>query len=586
MNELLEFAGKYKLFVYVSWILAGISSLVSVIPFWYIWEILCSVMFSAGVEDVPRYGVYALAFSVCSILVYIAGLMCSHLAAFRIASNIRIKLLAHVSRLPLGVIDDKGTGRLRRIITDTSGMAETYLAHQLPDKYGALSLSLGLVVMLVWVDWRVAIVSLAPVVLGFVVMSMMTGKSMQRKLTEYHSALNAMSNEAVEYIRGIPVVKTFGQTIYTFTRFKKSIDDYEHWTTSYTNELRRPMMLFTLAVNGAFVFLTAWGVWAVFRREVSDEFVRNYVLAVILSPLITVSLMRTMRQNENEMTALDALSRVNEILSLHELPEAQESLKPEGSDVSINDVSFSYGKGRRTNTLSHITLNVKAGQVLALVGASGSGKSTLAKLIARFYDADEGTITIGGQDIRRVKNSDLMKMIAIVFQDSRLIKGSILDNVRMSRPNASREEVMNALTLAQCDEVIAKLPDGIDTLTGSEGVYLSGGETQRLAVARAILKDSPVIILDEATAFADPDNEHKMQAALRNLAADKTVIMIAHRLSTVKDADIIAVLDEGRVIETGKFTELVEKGGAFAKMWKDYQTSLTWKIKGEEQCGG
>ena len=543
-------------------------------------------MFSAGVEDVPRYGVYALAFSVCSILVYIAGLMCSHLAAFRIASNIRIKLLAHVSRLPLGVIDDKGTGRLRRIITDTSGMAETYLAHQLPDKYGALSLSLGLVVMLVWVDWRVAIVSLAPVVLGFVVMSMMTGKSMQRKLTEYHSALNAMSNEAVEYIRGIPVVKTFGQTIYTFTRFKKSIDDYEHWTTSYTNELRRPMMLFTLAVNGAFVFLTAWGVWAVFRREVSDEFVRNYVLAVILSPLITVSLMRTMRQNENEMTALDALSRVNEILSLHELPEAQESLKPEGSDVSINDVSFSYGKGRRTNTLSHITLNVKAGQVLALVGASGSGKSTLSKLIARFYDADEGTITIGGQDIRRVKNSDLMKMIAIVFQDSRLIKGSILDNVRMSRPNASREEVMNALTLAQCDEVIAKLPDGIDTLTGSEGVYLSGGETQRLAVARAILKDSPVIILDEATAFADPDNEHKMQAALRNLAADKTVIMIAHRLSTVKDADIIAVLDEGRVIETGKFTELVEKGGAFAKMWKDYQTSLTWKIKGEEQCGG
>ena len=613
LKELLSYAGKYKSLTYASCFLAGISSLIAIISFWFVWKIAVAIIFSAETENIALYGKLAAASALIAILVYIAGLLCSHKAAFRIAANIRIKLLHHIASLPLGIIETLGTGQLRRIIIDTSGTTETYLAHQLPDKYAAIASSLGLVGLLLYVDWRLAIISLAPIVLGFIVMAFMTGESMRRKIAEYQNALNIMSNEAVEYVRGIPVVKTFGQSIFSFRRFQKSIENYANWTIAYSQELRMPMMCFTLAVNGSFAFLIAAGVFASFFYGVSREFLSNFILAVIIAPLISVTLTRTIRQNENEMLSADAMRRINEILSLKPLSVRENissadihvSNNPSSTTgtvssvetgnvssagtsnnssshsspcVEVENVSFSYGKNK---ALSNVTLTINPGQTLALVGPSGGGKSTLAKLIARFFDVQAGKIFVGNLDVRDYRPEDLMKKIAFVFQDSKLIHASILENIKMSKPDAELEDVMNALKLAGCDEIIAKFPDGINTIIGSEGVNLSGGEIQRLTVARAILKNSPVVILDEAAAFADPDNEKKLHDAIKTLAKDKTVILIAHRLSSVKDADVIAVLDKGKLIETGNFYELINLKGKFAQMWKDYQTSLTWNINKE-----
>ena len=581
LKQLLSYAGKYKSLTIASCLLAGISSLIAVLSFWYVWRLAICVIFSEEIEQISFYGKIAASSALIAILFYIAGLLCSHKAAFRIAANIRIKLVQHISSLPLGMLETIGTGQLRRIIIDTSGMTETYLAHQLPDKYAAIFSSLGLTGLLLWVDWKLAIVSLAPIVIGFVVMAFMTGESMRRKIAEYQNALNIMSNEAVEYVRGVPVVKTFGQSIFSFRRFQKSIENYEAWTIAYTQELRMPMMCFTLAVNGSFAFLIAAGVFAAYFYGVSREFLSNFILAVIIAPLISVTLTRTIRQNENEMISADAMRRINEILSIKPLrvsDEIKSSSENSALSVEVENVSFSYGKNK---ALSNVSLSIKPGQTLALVGRSGGGKSTLAKLIARFFDVQSGKILIGNIDVRDYQPEELMKKVAFVFQDSKLIKGSILENIKMSKPDATLEEIMNALKLAGCDEILAKFPDGLNTIIGSEGVHLSGGEIQRLTIARAILKNSPVVILDEAAAFADPENEEKLHDAIKILAQNKTVILIAHRLSSVKDADVIALLEKGKLIEKGNFEELINLNGKFAQMWNDYQTSLTWNIHKE-----
>ncbi|MBR1737438.1 MAG: ABC transporter ATP-binding protein, partial [Firmicutes bacterium] len=405
-----------------------------------------------------------------------------------------------------------------------------------------------------------------------------TGKSMEEKLKEYQDSLEKMSNEAVEYVRGIPVVKTFGQTVFSFKRFKQTIDDYGKWTIAYTKELRIPMICYTAAINGVFVFLVIGA--AIFTKNGgTPEFLLDIIFYIIITPVISLTLTKIMYMSENEMTASDALSRINAILDEKPLPETHESADINNYSIEIEDVVYSYDASKNTikNALDGITLKIEQGQTAAIFGPSGSGKSTVASLITRFFDPQSGSVKIGGTDIRNIPKDELMNIVSFVFQDSRLIKGSILENVRLGCPDATKEEVMTALKNAQCEDIISKMPDGADTVIGS-GIYLSGGESQRIAIARAMLKNTPILIFDEATAFADPDNETRVQRAISNLAKGKTVIMIAHRLTTVRNADIIYVVDNGKIAESGKIKELIEKKGIFEKMWNDYQSAVEWRV--------
>ena len=582
LQRLLGYAGKRGILTYFSWILSAASALLALVPFYFIWRILKEVIevspdFGKAV-NVTRYGWLAVIFAAAAILVYIGGLMCSHLSAFRIATNLRIDLTKHIATLPLGTTESFGTGKLRRIVSETAGAAETYLAHQLPDKYKAMATILGLLALLFIFDWRLGLLSLVPVILGFLCMTKMTGKSMQKKMTEYQNALSDMSNEAVEYVRGIPVVKTFGQTVFSFKKFKKAIDNYGKWTLAYTKELRGPMTAFTLAVNSVFAFLIL-GAFLFTKDGVTGKFLLNLLFYIIITPAITTTLSKLMFMSENQMIVKDALARVDEVLNAEPLSISEHPSHPKGKSVELKNVTYSYD-GKK-DALSDITLKIGACETVAFVGPSGGGKSTLACLTARFFDPQKGKVMIGGTDIRDIDKKELMNTVSFVFQNSRLIKASILENVKLGKPNASNEDVMKALKAAQCTDIIEKFPDGVDTVIGSKRVYLSGGEAQRIAIARAILKDSPIVILDEATAFADPDNEVKVQAAIRELSNGKTVIMIAHRLSTVANADKIFVLSDGKLAEEGKFDELRERGGLFSSMWNEYQKSVCWKVSKE-----
>lgn len=582
LQRLLGYAGKRGILTYFSWILSAASALLALVPFYFIWRILKEVIevspdFGKAV-NVTRYGWLAVIFAAAAILVYIGGLMCSHLSAFRIATNLRIDLTKHIASLPLGTTESFGTGKLRRIVSETAGAAETYLAHQLPDKYKAMATILGLLALLFIFDWRLGLLSLVPVILGFLCMTKMTGKSMQKKMTEYQNALSDMSNEAVEYVRGIPVVKTFGQTVFSFKKFKKAIDNYGKWTLAYTKELRGPMTAFTLAVNSVFAFLIL-GAFLFTKDGVTGKFLLNLLFYIIITPAITTTLSKLMFMSENQMIVKDVLARVDEVLNAEPLSISEHPSHPKGNSVELKNVTYSYD-GKK-DALSDITLKIGACETVAFVGPSGGGKSTLACLTARFFDPQKGKVMIGGTDIRDIDKKELMNTVSFVFQNSRLIKASILENVKLGKPNASNEDVMKALKAAQCTDIIEKFPDGVDTVIGSKGVYLSGGEAQRIAIARAILKDSPIVILDEATAFADPDNEVKVQAAIRELSNGKTVIMIAHRLSTVANADKIFVLSDGKLAEEGKFDELRERGGLFSSMWNEYQKSVCWKVSKE-----
>ncbi|HIZ06370.1 MAG TPA: ABC transporter ATP-binding protein/permease, partial [Candidatus Eubacterium avistercoris] len=436
----------------------------------------------------------------------------------------------------------------------------------------------GLLVLLLAFDWRLGLLSLIPVALGFLIMRKMTGTGMEQKMREYQNALSAMSNEAVEYVRGIPVVKTFGQTIFSFKRFKTSIDNYEKWVIAYTKALRLPMMLYTTAINSVFAFLIAGGIFFS-KNEVSNELLLNLIFYIVITPVIGTTLTKIMFMSEDAMIVGDAIGRINKVLMEKPLPESAENKTPQNSGILLEHVSYSYD-GQK-NALNNVSLSIQPGQTIALVGASGSGKTTLANLITRFFDPQQGRILIGNIDIRDLPKETLMNTVSFVFQNSRLFKTSILENVRMGNPSATHSEIIHALETAQCMDIIQKLPDGIDTVIGAEGVYLSGGEQQRIAIARAILKNAPILILDEATAFADPDNEVRVQQALSSLSKGKTVIMIAHRLSSITDADCIYVLQNGSVIESGTHHKLLEQNGVFAQMWKNYSEAAEWKISKE-----
>ena len=577
LSRLLTIAGSYRYLTYASWILSAISALIALVPYYFIWQVMREVLevapdFSRA-QNLTYNGWMAVMFAVIAVLVYIAGLMCSHLGAFRIATNLRLQSMNHIVKLPLGFAEHFGSGKLRKIVNESSAATETYLAHQLPDRANALATPCGLLVLLFVFDWRLGLLSLAPVLLGFLIMMAMTGK-------EYQNALDDMSNEAVEYVRGIPVVKTFGQTIFSFKKFKDSIDRYKVWVIAYTKQLRTPMMFYTAAINGVFAFLIA-GALLFTQDQVTTEFLLNLVFYIIITPIISVTLTRIMFQSENAMIVDDALQRIDSVLNLEPLKETAHPMHPKDGSVELEQVHFSYNGEK--DVLNGISISIPAGQTVAFVGPSGGGKTTLANLISRFFDPQSGTVRVGGVDVRDIPKEELMNTVSFVFQNSRLIKASIFENVRLGKPEATREEVMAALKNAQCDDILEKLPDGMDTVIGTKGVYLSGGEQQRIAIARVMLKNTPIIILDEATAFADPDNETRVQAAFSKLSQGKTVIMIAHRLSTVAGADRIYVVKDGQIAESGSSRELMERGGLFARMWQNYQTSIQWKVQKEVQ---
>ena len=582
LSRLMGYAGNYRYFTYASWVLSAVSALVALVPFVYIWKILRDVLNAAPdyaqAVNIPHYGWMAVLFAVLAYIIYIAALMCSHLSAFRVATNLRLEVSEHLATLPLGFTETFGSGKLRKIIHESTGAAETFLAHQLPDKYNAMATPIGLLVLLLVFDWRLGLLSLVPVALGFVIMSAMTGRRMADKMRQYGNALESMSNEAVEYVRGIPVVKTFGQSVFSFKKFKATIDEYEKWVIAYTKELRMPMMLYTAAINGVFAFLIVGGLLFT-RNGVTSKFLLNLLFYIIITPVISLTLTRIMYMSENELVVADALARVDSVLDAEPVPENDHPRHPKDASVSLKDVHFSYDG--KTDVIKGVSLDIQPGQTVAFVGPSGGGKSTLANLVCRFFDVQSGSVRVGGADVRDIPKEELMDTISFVFQNSRLLKGSILDNVRLGRPQATEAEVLAVLKAAQCMDIVEKFPAGIHTVIGTKGVYLSGGEQQRIAIARAMLKNVPILILDEATAFADPDNEAKVQAAFAQLAKGKTVLMIAHRLSTVANADCIYVVQDGQIVESGTKDELCAQNGLFARMWQEYQASVQWKVAKE-----
>lgn len=578
----MDYAGGHRFFTYASWVLAAVSALLALVPFLYIWMILRDILAAAPdyaqAVKIPSYGWMAVLYAIISYLVYVCALLCSHLAAFRVATNLRLATAEHLARLPLGFTESYGSGKLRKVIQESTGAAETFLAHQLPDQYSAMATPVGLLVLLFVFDWRLGLLSLVPVFLAFAIMATMTGARMAEKMRQYGNALAAMSNEAVEYVRGIPVVKTFGQSVFSFKKFKAAIDEYEKWVIAYTKELRLPMMFYTAAINGVFAFLIAGGLLFT-RKGITPQFLLNLLFYIIITPVISLTLTKIMYMSENKMVVADALSRIDSVLEAAPVSVSEQPRHPKDGSVSLRDIHFSYDG--KADVIKGISLDIHPGQTVALVGPSGGGKSTLASLMVRFFDVQSGSVSIGGADVRDIPKAELMDTVSFVFQNSRLLKGTILDNVKLGKPDASEEEVLAALKNAQCMDIIGKFPKGIHTAIGTNGVYLSGGEQQRIVIARAMLKNAPILILDEATAFADPDNEAKVQAAFAELAKGKTVIMIAHRLSTVANADCIYVVEDGQIAESGTKDALCAADGLFAKMWRDYQSSVEWKVAKE-----
>ena len=579
LSRLMSYAGNYRAFTYASWVLSAVSALVALVPFVYIWKILRDVLNAAPdyaqAVNIPRYGWMAVLFAVLSYLIYIAALMCSHLSAFRVATNLRLAVSEHLAVLPLGFAETFGSGKLRKIIHESTGAAETYLAHQLPDQYNAIATPVGLLVLLLAFDWRLGLLSLAPVVLAFLIMATMTGKRMAEKMRQYGNALESMSNEAVEYVRGIPVVKTFGQSVFSFKKFKATIDEYEKWVISYTKDLRLPMMFYTAAVNGVFAFLIAGGLLFT-TNGVTPEFLLNLLFYIIITPVISLTLTRMMYMSENKMVVADALARIDSVLEAAPMQVQAVPQYPKDSSVTLRDVHFSYDG--KTEVIKGVSLEIQPGQTVAFVGPSGGGKTTVSRLAARFWDYQKGSITVGGMEVSRIDPEKLMSLYFIVFQDVTLFDNTILENIRLGRKGATDEEVLAAAKLANCEEFAEKLPDKWNTNIGENGCALSGGERQRISIARAFLKDAPIILLDEATASLDVENETAIQEALSRLIMDKTVLIIAHRMRTVSSADKIVVLKDGAVAEQGSPAQLLHKGGIFAHMVQLQTKSQGWSL--------
>ena len=582
---LLGYAGSYKGLTFLGLALSAIAMILGMLPYICIWLVARDLIAVAPnwtqATGVARYGWMAFAFSFAGIAVYFAALMCTHLAAFRTASNIRKAGMKHLMKAPLGFFDSNASGLLRNRLDGATADTETLLAHNLADIVGTVAMFIAMLVLMFVFDWRMGAACLLAAVVSVGAMASMMGGKNAGLMAEYQAAQDVMSKAGTEYVRGIPVVKVFQQTVYSFKAFKQAIEDYSAKAEHYQADVcRLPQAVNLTFTEGAFIFLVPVALLLAPGALGSDNFagfVTNFAFYAVFSAIISTALARIMFAASGMMLASTALNRINEVMSAPTLPITNDPQTPKDNGVVFKDVSFTYD-GAEIPALEHVSFSVEPGQTVALVGPSGGGKTTAASLIPRFWDVSSGTVEVGGVDVRQHDPHVLMDHVAFVFQNNRLFKASILENVRAARPEATREEVSAALSAAQCGDILAKLPDGMDTVIGTEGTYLSGGEQQRVALARAILKDAPIVVLDEATAFADPENEALIQKAFARLTEGRTVIMIAHRLSTVVNADKIIVINNGHVAEEGTHDELVSKEGLYSRMWKDYNRAVQWKI--------
>lgn len=561
-------------------VLSAVNGLLSLVPFIFLWLVVRTLLTADGnLADTPvwDYAIAAFAVSVANVLLYFAALMLSHLSAFRIETNMRRTAMKRLMCVPLGFFDTQNTGRMRKIIDEDSSQTHTFVAHILPDVAGSVVAPIGIIVLLLAVDWQLGIAAMVPIVCAFGIMGYMMNPKNNDFQRMYLDAQEKMSAEAVEYVRGIPVVKVFQQTVFSFKRFHDSIINYRDLVIRYTLLWRTPMSAYTIAINAFAFLLVPTGIILIGHGGETAIIVSDMVLYVLIAPIIAANVMKAMHLSQNLFLANEAVDRLEKLTATPPLPESSEPEKAAAFDVSLRNVSFRYEAAER-DAVSHIDLDIPQGKTVALVGASGSGKTTIARLIPRFWDVREGSLKIGGVDVRHLDKATLMRNVSFVFQNTRLFKTSILENIRYGNPDATIEQVNRAVDLSQSREIIERLPQGLNTVIGAEGTYLSGGEQQRIVLARAILKDAPIVVLDEATAFADPENEHLIRQAFAHLTRGKTVLMIAHRLTTVQDADNIVVVDNGRIAEQGTHQQLMEQATLYYKMWNEYQKSVAWKL--------
>lgn len=580
LKRFTPYMGKKKVLLPLSLVLSGISAVLNILPFVLVWYITRHILLapqSIDVSNVSFYAWLAFASAIGGIVVYFFALMSSHLAAFRVEVGMQKVGMEKILSMPLGFFDKHSSGKIRKIVNDGAATTHTFLAHQLPDMAGSVVSPIILIALIFIMDWRMGLASLVPIVLGFITMRFMMssqGKNFQKM---YFDSLEEMSSESVEYIRGIPVVKTFGQTIFSFKRFYDSIIKYKEMVYAYTLLWQKPMSFYSIIMQSAAFFLIPMAIFLIGRGENLSLVFADFIFYILISPIFTMLLMKSMHFQQNILIAEQAIDRLDNILDYPSMRYIENTKKIKNYSLEFKDVVFSY-EGSDKRAIDKISFKLKEGETIALVGASGGGKTTIARLAARFWDVDEGEVLVGGINVKDIPKKELMDNISFVFQNTKLFKGSLRENIVFGKENAGEEEINKAIDFSQSREIIDNFHDGLDTVIGSKGTYLSGGEQQRIALARAIVKNAPIVLLDEATAFADPENEHLIQKALKELSRGKTTLMIAHRLTSVQNVDRILVIESGKIAETGTHEELLNKGGIYKTMWDEYQKSVAWKI--------